>query len=69
MMSAGEHLWGNLMAGGAGVEWYFGYTFPHNDLNCENWRNRDHMWDHDALRAGLLPRPPAVCENAATTMS
>ena len=21
-------LWGNLMAGGAGVEWYFGYNIP-----------------------------------------
>jgi hypothetical protein len=40
-----QHLWGNLMAGGAGVEWYFGYQFLHNDLNCENWRSRDHMWD------------------------
>ncbi len=40
-----KHLWGNLMAGGAGVEWYFGYNFPNNDLNCENWRTRDHMWD------------------------
>lgn len=40
-----QHLWGNLMAGGAGVEWYFGYRFLHNDLNCENWRSRDHMWD------------------------
>jgi len=40
-----KHLWGNLMAGGAGVEWYFGYQFPDNDLNCENWRSRDHMWD------------------------
>jgi len=40
-----QHLWGNLMAGGAGVEWYFGYQFAHNDLNCENWRSRDHMWD------------------------
>lgn len=38
-------LWGNLMAGGAGVEWYFGYNYPHNDLNCEDWRSRDHMWD------------------------
>jgi len=38
-------LWGNLMAGGAGVEWYFGYTFPNNDLNCENWRSRDIMFD------------------------
>ncbi len=40
-----KHLWPQLMAGGAGVEWYFGYTFPHNDLNCESWRSRDHLWD------------------------
>ncbi len=40
-----EALWGNLMAGGAGCEWYFGYNFAHNDLNCEDWRSRDHMWD------------------------
>ncbi len=38
-------LWGNLMAGGAGCEWYFGYQYDHNDLNCEDWRSRDHMWD------------------------
>ena len=40
-----EYLWANLMAGGAGVEWYFGYEYPHNDLNCEDWRSRKHMWD------------------------
>jgi hypothetical protein len=38
-------LWGNLMAGGAGVEWYFGYKFAHNDLNCEDWRSRDILWN------------------------
>jgi hypothetical protein len=38
-------LWANLMAGGAGCEWYFGYKFAHNDLNCEDWRSRDRMWD------------------------
>jgi hypothetical protein len=38
-------LWGNLMAGGAGVEWYFGYKYAHNDLNAEDWRSRDRMWD------------------------
>ncbi|MDX2245959.1 MAG: DUF5060 domain-containing protein [Bacteroidia bacterium] len=41
-----EVLWGNLMAGGAGVEWYFGYLNPHNDLGCEDWRSRDRMWDY-----------------------
>ncbi|MFC2109531.1 DUF5060 domain-containing protein [Bacteroidota bacterium] len=40
-----EVLWGNLMAGGAGVEWYFGYKYAHNDLNCEDWRSRDILWD------------------------
>lgn len=38
-------LWANLMAGGSGVEWYFGYKFAHNDLNCEDWHSRDHLWD------------------------
>jgi hypothetical protein len=44
-------LWGNLMAGGAGCEWYFGYRHPHHDLNCEDWRSRERMWDQ--TRAAL----------------
>lgn len=39
-----EALWGNLMAGGGGVEWYFGYQYPNNDLNNEDWRTRQLMW-------------------------
>lgn len=42
-------LWGNLMAGGAGVEWYFGYGFPHNDLNLEDWRSRENMWNQTRM--------------------
>ena len=38
-------LWGTLMAGGAGVEYYFGYQLPQNDLACEDWRSRDRSWD------------------------
>lgn len=38
-------LWGNLMAGGAGVEYYFGYALPENDLLCEDFRSRDKSWD------------------------
>ncbi len=38
-------LWGALMAGGAGLEWYFGYKHPHSDLTCEDWRTRDNMWE------------------------
>ncbi|MGL5083468.1 MAG: putative collagen-binding domain-containing protein, partial [Microcoleaceae cyanobacterium] len=40
-----DHLWGNLMAGGAGVEWYFGFAYEDDDLDTENWRSRDLMWD------------------------
>lgn len=40
-----QALWGNLMGGGAGCEWYFGYQFAHNDLNCEDFRSRERLWD------------------------
>jgi len=38
-------LWGVFMAGGAGIEWYFGYQHPHSDLTCQDYRTRDKMWD------------------------
>ena len=40
------------MAGGAGVEWYFGYKHPHSDLTCQDFRVRENMWQqsHIALR-------------------
>lgn len=38
-------LWGSLMAGAAGVEWYFGAKHPHNDLTSEDWRQRERMWE------------------------
>ncbi len=38
-------LWGNLMAGGAGVEYYFGYQLPENDLLAEDFRSRERSWD------------------------
>jgi len=38
-------LWANMMAGGAGCEWYFGFNYPHDDLLCEDWRSRDRLWD------------------------
>jgi hypothetical protein len=39
-------LWGNLMAGGAGVEYYFGYSLPENDLIAQDFRSRDKSWDY-----------------------
>lgn len=39
-------LWGTLMAGGAGVEYYFGYALPENDLVAQDVRSRDKSWDY-----------------------
>lgn len=41
-----QTLWGTLMAGGAGNEYYFGYQFAENDIVCEDWRSRDQSWDY-----------------------
>ncbi|MEM9079551.1 MAG: DUF5060 domain-containing protein [Verrucomicrobiota bacterium] len=53
-------LWGQLLAGGWGVEWYFGYKLPHSDLTCQDYRSRDLMWDQcrvalDFFRKQKLP--------------
>lgn len=39
-------LWGTLMAGGGGVEYYFGYKLPENDLVAQDWRSRDQSWGY-----------------------
>jgi hypothetical protein len=38
-------LWGTLLSGGAGIEWYFGAKHPHNDLTSEDLRQRDRLWE------------------------
>jgi len=38
-------LWGNIMAGGAGCEFYFGYDKPQSDLTLQDFRSRDAFWD------------------------
>ena len=37
-------LWGTFMAGGFGMEHYYGYLYPHNDLNAQDFRSRDRYW-------------------------
>ncbi|MBK1825466.1 DUF5060 domain-containing protein [Haloferula rosea] len=39
-------LWGNVMAGGAGVEFYFGYQHANSDLTCQDYASRDGFWDY-----------------------
>ena len=38
-------LWGTLLSGAAGVEWYFGANTAQNDLNTEDWRLRNQLWE------------------------
>ncbi len=49
-----ETLWGTLMAGGAGCEYYFGYQFDENDIVCEDWRSRDQSWDYCRIAIGFF---------------
>lgn len=41
-----EVLWGALMAGGAGVEYYYGYQTGITDLNAQDHRSRDTKYTH-----------------------
>ena len=51
-------LWGSLMAGAAGVEWYFGAHYAHNDLGCEDWRSRQNMWDQTRYALNFFQKIP-----------
>jgi hypothetical protein len=42
------------MAGGGGVEYYFGYKLPQNDLVCEDFRSRDKTWDSGRIALGFF---------------
>ena len=53
-----EVLWKNLMSGGAGVEWYFGWMSEQNDINCEDWRSRDRMWDYSQYALNFFKTLP-----------
>lgn len=48
-------LWGVLMAGGWGVEYYFGYKLPQSDLNCQDYRSRDRSWDYCRIALEFFP--------------
>lgn len=41
-------LWGTLMAGGAGVEYYYGYQTDPSDLTAQSHRSRDLKYSHCA---------------------
>jgi hypothetical protein len=39
-------LWASFMAGGWGIEYYFGYNHANNDLVAENWSSREKTWTY-----------------------
>lgn len=51
-------LWGTLLAGGAGVEWYFGYRYPHTDLSLEDFRSRDIWWKQSTIATHFIQQFP-----------
>jgi len=51
-------LWGSLMAGGAGVEWYFGYRYAHNDLGLEDFRSRELWWKQSTIATKFMNQYP-----------
>ncbi|RIH66121.1 DUF5060 domain-containing protein [Mariniphaga sediminis] len=51
-------LWGSLLAGASGVEWYFGHKYPHTDLTCEDFRSRDTWWKQSTIATQFIKNLP-----------
>lgn len=51
-------LWKHLLHGGSGVEWYFGYDYAQNDLDCENFRSRENMWSQTKIALDFMQQIP-----------
>lgn len=47
-------LWGAILGGATGVEWYFGYRYPHNDLGLEDFRSRDNWWEQSTIATRFI---------------
>lgn len=47
-------LWGALLAGAGGIEWYFGARQPRNDLTADDWRTYDTLWRQTALARDFM---------------
>ncbi|HWL15054.1 MAG TPA: hypothetical protein VNR00_05580, partial [Opitutus sp.] len=64
-------LWGGFLAGAAGMEWYFGYDYANDDLDCEDWTSRERMWELSAIAAQFMrdhvPLPLVANYNSLTS--
>ncbi len=51
-------LWGALLGGATGVEWYFGYRYPHTDLELEDFRSRENWWNQSTAATTFVNQFP-----------
>ena len=58
-------IWGSLLGGGFGVEWYFGYQSPHNDLEANDYRSRDQFWEQNAIARRFFEEHVPFPQNAS----
>lgn len=56
--AAREVLWAVFFAGGDGLEWYFGYSYPDDDLDADDWRSRDQFWDYHRAALDFMRQVP-----------
>lgn len=66
-------MWGNLFGGGGGVEWYFGYQDTFGDIQSEDWRLAEPLWQRAELAVDFfrdnLPFWEMEANNNLTTTS
>jgi len=53
-------LWGTFMAGGAGVEYYYGYNTEQNDLNAEDHRSREVKYKQAVIAQKFFSNLPVL---------
>uniref|UniRef100_UPI001FF45A61 DUF5060 domain-containing protein n=1 Tax=Telluribacter sp. SYSU D00476 TaxID=2811430 RepID=UPI001FF45A61 len=62
-----EVLWGNIMALGAGVEYYFGYQTGETDLTAQDFRSRAKMWRYNKYALDFFKNHAPVGELISLT--
>ena len=53
-----QALWGALLAGSGGVEWYFGWKYPQTDLGCEDFNSRQNWWKQSTIATNFISKFP-----------
>ncbi len=63
-----SEMWGSLMAGGAGFDWYLGFTFEFKyDLNVQDFHPYEFLWRQSSYAASFFHKYLPFNEMAAQT--